>query len=76
MSRAATDRINRLVVLGYLLAASMPPAGLVMGIVLAIPSTKIRSKHGVWIIATSIVAAVVWAVIISSGALNTPNTDF
>jgi hypothetical protein len=70
------DRVNRLVALGYILAASMPPAGFVLGIVLAIPSMKVRSRHGVWIIATSIVASLVWIVIISSGALNTPNTDF
>jgi hypothetical protein len=71
-SRRETER--RLV--AYIMAASMPPIGFGMGVVIAARFTKPRSKHGAWIVAISIVASVIWIVIITSGAFNTPNPDF
>jgi hypothetical protein len=70
------DSVHRLVVLGYIIAVSMPPIGFILGIVVAIRSTKMNSKHGVWIIVVSIIASLVWLLIITSGALNTASTDY
>ena len=66
----------RLVVLSYIMAVSMPPLGVILGIVVAIRSPRMTSKHGVWIIVVSILAALVWIPIILSGAFSTPSTDF
>jgi hypothetical protein len=66
----------RLVVLAYIIAVSMPPIGVILGLILAIHFDKPASKHGAWVIAVSIVAAVVWAAIVAGGALNTPSTNF
>ncbi|HEX3979518.1 MAG TPA: hypothetical protein VHW96_24815 [Solirubrobacteraceae bacterium] len=66
----------RLVVLAYIIAVSMPPIGFILGLILALRFDKPTSKHGAWVIAVSIVAALVWAAIVAGGALNTPNTDF
>jgi hypothetical protein len=71
-----SDTLYRVIVLGYILAASMPPLGLIIGIGIAFRTTKINARHGLWIIGVSIVASVVWAVIIASGALSTPSADF
>jgi hypothetical protein len=71
-----SDTLYRVIVLGYILAASMPPIGFILGIGIALRTTKLNARHGRWIIAVSIVASGVWAVIILSGALNTPSTDF
>jgi hypothetical protein len=66
----------RFVVLAYIVAVSMPPIGFILGLVLAIRFDKPASRHGVWVIAVSIVAALVWTAIVAGGALNTPSTDF
>lgn len=71
-----SDSLYRVIVLAYILAASMPPLGLFLGIGLAVRSSRTNARHGMWIIVVSIVASGVWAVIIASGALNTPSTDF
>ena len=59
---------QRVVVLGYILALAVPPLGLAIGIVLALPG-GMRSRHGVWIALVSILAAGAWVLLISSGAL-------
>lgn len=66
----------RLVALAYILAISMPPLGLIFGIVMALRSGRRYSKHGLGVIAVSIVAGIVWAVIIGSGALNTTTSGY
>jgi hypothetical protein len=66
----------RVVVLAYIIAVSMPPIGFILGLILAIRFDKPASKQGAWVIAVSVVAAVVWAVIIAGGALNTTSSDF
>jgi hypothetical protein len=71
-----SDSVHRLVVLGYIMAVSMPPIGFFLGIVVAIRSTKMNSKHGAWIIVVSIIASLVWILIITAGALNTTSTDY
>jgi hypothetical protein len=56
------------------LAVSAPPIGFGLGIVIAVRFRNLRSKHGPWIIAISILASIIWILIITSGALNTTNT--
>jgi hypothetical protein len=58
------------------MAVSMPPIGFILGIVVAVRFTKMNSRHAAWIIVVSIIASLVWTLIILSGALNTPSTDF
>jgi hypothetical protein len=70
-----SDAVYRLVVLGYIAAIGMPPVGLILGIILALRRTAGGAKHGVWIIALSIVAAVVWVLLLSSGVVTTASND-
>jgi hypothetical protein len=72
LTQASTER---LVVVGYIIAVAMPPLGFVIGLVLMV-SRRVRSKHGVWIVLISIVAAVVWALLIGSGALTATNQGY
>jgi hypothetical protein len=67
--------IQRLVVVGYILAVGMPPIGCAIGLVLVL-SAAVRSKHGGWIVVVSILAAAIWALLISSGALTTTNQGY
>jgi len=66
----------RLVVVGYILAVAMPPLGFVLGIVVAVRGARAKSRHGMLIIAVSLLATIVWAVVLASGALTTPNQNF
>jgi hypothetical protein len=66
---------QRLVVVGYILALAMPPLGFVVGLVLML-SAGVRSKHGAWVVLTSILAAVIWALLISAGALTATNQGY
>lgn len=54
--------------MGYILAVAIPPIGFGVGLVLALPR-GLRSRHGIWIVLASIVAAAIWVLLISSGAL-------
>jgi hypothetical protein len=65
------DGLDRLVVLGYVCALGMPPLGLILAIISA--RRPANRKHAVGIILVSLVASIVWALIISSGSL-TANT--
>jgi hypothetical protein len=67
--------ITRLVVVGYILAFSLPPLGFGFGIVLTF-AKSVRSKHGPWIALLSIVGGVIWAVLISGGALTATNQSY
>ena len=67
--------ITRLVVVGYILAISLPPLGFGFGIVLTF-ARSVRSKHGPWIVLASIVGGVIWAVLISGGALTASNQSY
>jgi len=66
----------RLVVVSYILAVAMPPLGFVLGLVVVGRGARVRSRHGALIIVVSIVAAAVWVAIITSGAVNTTDTNF
>ena len=67
--------IQRLVVAGYIIALAMPPLGFALGLALML-SRGLRSKHGGWIVLVSVVAAVIWALMISSGALTASNQGY
>ena len=76
-SRNGTDprariTIERVVVLGYILAVAVPPFGLAIALGLG---AKGKSKHWRWIALLSVVAAVVWAVIIATGGLSSTNNQ-
>ncbi|MGP0052862.1 MAG: hypothetical protein ACLPZR_29060 [Solirubrobacteraceae bacterium] len=66
----------RVVVLGYITAVSIPPIGLILGILIAIRPTRMNSKQGALIIVISIIASVAWILILTSSALNTASTDY
>lgn len=67
--------IQRLVVTGYITALAMPPLGFAIGLVLML-SARLRSKHAVWIVLVSIIAAILWALLIRSGALKDTNQAY
>jgi hypothetical protein len=75
LSHAQDQLAWRLVVLGYITAIALPPAGLVLGIVLARRRTVLHARHGYVIIAISLVAAVVWLLLFSSGIADTSSND-
>ena len=75
-NRAWSQSFLRLVVVAYILAVAMPPLGFVLGLVVMSRGARAKSRHGVLILAVSVVSAAVWAVIIGSGALNTPSDQF
>jgi hypothetical protein len=68
-----SDSIQRIVVLGYITGIAMPPVGLIVGLVLAVRLSKPNSKRGIWVIAVSVVGAIVWVVALATGLLS-PNT--
>jgi hypothetical protein len=71
---APSDSIQRLVVLGYITAVAMPPVGFILGLLLAIRLTRPNSRRGLWIIALSVIAAIVWTLALVTGLLN-PNSN-
>jgi hypothetical protein len=75
-SGAGKPRIDRLVVLGYVVALGMPPVGLVVGIIGAVRSGRAGSWHALGIILVSIVSAAIWASIIASGGLTATNSSY
>lgn len=70
-----SDSAFRLVVLGYITAVAMPLVGFILGIVVATRHTKATSKHGVWIIVLSIIASILWILILTSGVLAITSDD-
>jgi hypothetical protein len=73
-ANAGSASVQRLVVLGYITAVTMPPVGLILGLVLAIRIGKPNSKRGIWVIVVSIVASIVWVLLLATGVLN-PNSN-
>jgi hypothetical protein len=74
-SNAGGISASRLLAVAYILAVSMPPIGFCLGIVIAVRVSDVRSRHGLWIIVISILAATVWVLIIISGALSSTGTS-
>ena len=75
-AKAWSDNMYRLVVLAYIAAATMPPIGVILALVVLARAGRSYSKHVVWIIVVSIVAAAIWAAILASGALNVTSNDY
>jgi hypothetical protein len=75
-SNAQRNRVRQLVALAYILAISIPPIGFVLGIVVILRSSTASWKHGALIIVISVLAAVVWILILTSGTLTTTNTGY
>jgi hypothetical protein len=73
--RSSEATRQRVVVVGYILALAMPPLGFAVGLVLML-SAGVRSRHGVWVVLVSVVAAAIWALLISSGALTATNQGY
>lgn len=69
-----SDNLRRLIVLGYITAVAIPPIGFILGIVIAV-RRRTAYKHGVAIVAVSIVAAVIWVLLLSSGVLTSTSSD-
>ena len=61
--------------LGYITAFALPLLGLLLGIVVVTRPDRARARHGRWIIAISIVASVIWALVFASGVLTSTNND-
>ena len=68
------QRIDRLVVLGYVSALGMPPLGLVLAILSA--RRPANRKHAGGIVIVSLISALVWILIISSGGLTATNGSY
>jgi hypothetical protein len=51
----------------------MPPLGFLLGVGLG---ARARSKHWVWIVLVSVVAGIIWALVIKSGALSSTNDAY
>ena len=63
----AADRPRGLIIVGYLTAVLMPPIGFILGIVAVTRPNRWAAKHGVGVIVTSIVAPVLFVVLIAAG---------
>jgi hypothetical protein len=62
-------------VLGYIVAITLPPFGFILGIFLAARRPRPLSRHGLWILLISIVAAGIWVLVLTSGVLTSTSTD-
>ena len=69
-----SESLRRLVVLGYLTAVAIPPVGFILGIVIAV-RRRAAYRHGLAIVAVSVVAAVIWVLLLSSGVLTSTSSD-
>jgi hypothetical protein len=70
-----TPTIQRLVVVGYILAIAMPPLGFIIGGVLVLRS-RVRSRHGLGIVLASVVGVLIWIVVVNSGTLTSTNQGY
>ena len=64
---------DRLLVLAYITAISIPPLGLALAIAVALRLGKTR--HAVWIALLSLATAAVWVLILTSGSLNSASSS-
>jgi hypothetical protein len=69
-----SESLRRLVVLGYLTAVAIPPVGFILGIVIAV-GRRAAYRHGLAIVTVSVVAAVIWVLLLSSGVLTSTSSD-
>lgn len=74
-SNAQNAGPRRLVVLAYIVAISIPPLGVILGIVLILRSGGRHTAHGVAVVVLSVIVSVLWVVFLTSGAFNTPSSS-
>jgi hypothetical protein len=74
-SKLRSESVRRLVVLGYITAVAIPVIGFILGIVVLTRPNKAYSKHGLWIIGVSVIASIVWVVVLASGVFAVTNND-
>jgi hypothetical protein len=74
-SKLRSESVRRLVVLGYITAVAIPVIGFILGIVVATRPNKGYSKHWLWIIGVSIIASIVWVLVLASGVFAVTNND-
>jgi hypothetical protein len=67
--------LDRLVVLGYIAAISMPPIGFVLALVIGFRDNQANLKHALLIFTLGLMACVLWALAISSGALTATDSS-
>ncbi len=70
------ETVDRLVVLGYIAAVSMPPVGFALALVIAFRDTRSSVRHALLIFGLGVIACAMWAAVISSGALTATDTSF
>lgn len=75
-SNAQRNSFRRLVALAYILAIAMPPVGFVLGIVVILRPSMASAKQGALIIVVSVLAGVVWILILTSGTLSSTDTGY
>jgi hypothetical protein len=68
--------VDRGLVLGYLLALAIPPVGLVFGLVMTARPGPLGRRQGVGILAVSLLALVVWFLVLRSGAVTSSSTNY
>jgi hypothetical protein len=68
--------VRRVVALAYVLAISIPPLGLILGIALCLRAGRRYLLHGIAVIVVSIIATVVWVLLLTSGGLSTTDTSY
>jgi hypothetical protein len=76
-ARADADVLaeRRMLALAYITAATIPPVGFIIGMIVMFRPGRRLSKHGLWVVAISIAAAIVWVLLLTSGVLDTSTTD-
>lgn len=62
-------------VLGYLLALAIPPVGLVFGLVVTARPGPVSRPHGARMIAVSVVALVIWILVLRSGVVTSSSNN-
>jgi hypothetical protein len=75
LNSALRQTTMRLVVVAYISAVAMPPIGLILGIVVRTRPLKKVSRHGLWIILLSILAAGIWFLVFKTKSLTSDNSD-
>ncbi len=75
MSGAPTEtrpvKVERLVVLGYILAVMIPPLGVLFALGAAIRPGIVSRRHAAIMLVIALAACVVWFLVLRSGAVTT-----
>ena len=74
LASLSRESIQRVIVLGFITAVAMPPVGFVLGLLLAVRLEGSDARRGRWVVAVSVIAAVLWVVTLATGIVN-PNSN-